>query len=572
MTVSVFRPRPYQAEAIEGVRQQWAAGKRSTLIVMATGLGKTVTFSEIARRVLEKSNDGRVLVLAHRRELIDQAARTLYDMTGQTPGIEMADERADMNTMFRAKPRIVVASVQTLISGRKDNRRYMQFSPDEFRAVIVDEAHHAMANSYREIIDYFSQGSLVLGVTATPDRGDGEKLGPVFDSVAYDYGVRDAVSDGWLVPIRQRIVHCQGLDLSNVKTRAGDFVELELANILEQEENELMMVASMLEIVGDRRTLVFAANVSHAESIEEIINRHRPGQARLITGATHKQTRRAMLEDFDADEFQFLVNVGVATEGFDSPGVSAVVVMRPTKSRALYAQMIGRGTRPVREVAHTLGEIDDPDKRRDLIAGSTKPDVLVVDYKGNAGSHKLVHATDILGDAEDDQVIELANMIIEDSGGEMDVEDAIEQASEALAEKRAEEEAEQRRREKEREKRRGLAPNARYSQSEVDPFDILNITPVSERAFGQDRPPTERMIDALERMGVKHADSYTFAQAKKMLDNRSVRMKHKLCTYKQARLLSSYGINPVRLSMADATRMITELVDNGWKRPKGWGK
>jgi superfamily II DNA or RNA helicase len=207
-TTSSITLRPYQEEALEGISTRFDEGN-STLLVMATGLGKTVVFSRV---VSEFMNLGRVMVLAHREELIAQAWRHLKRITGHEAETEMGEYRASTYGAFRSK--IIVGTIQTQIAGRGGKGRMSKFNPDEFSLLIIDEAHHSAAKSYRRVIDYYRQNpSLkVLGVTATPDRADEKALGAIFDSVAYEYDIRDGIDDGWLVPIQQQSVYVNGLD------------------------------------------------------------------------------------------------------------------------------------------------------------------------------------------------------------------------------------------------------------------------------------------------------------------------------------------------------------------------
>ena len=357
--------RSYQEAAVDGIFEAWRSA-RSTLLVQPTGTGKTVTFAHVINRMPM----GRALVLAHREELIVQAADKIARVTGAKPDTEMAEMRAD-HGMF-GKARVVVSSIQTQCAGRNGDTRMKRFDPQEFGLLVVDEAHHATAPTYRRVLEHYGQNQdlKILGVTATPDRHDEEALGQVFDSVAFDYELLDAIRDGWLVPIHQRSVVVDGLDYSGVRTTAGDLNGADLARVMEYEETLHGIAHPTVELAAGRKALVFAASVAHAERLCEIFNRHSTGCARFVTGTTPKDERRGMLADYAAGKFQMLVNVGVATEGFDEPGIQVVVMARPTKSRALYAQMAGRGTRALPGLvdAHEAA-----DARRAAIAASAKP-------------------------------------------------------------------------------------------------------------------------------------------------------------------------------------------------------
>lgn len=288
---------------------------------MPTGTGKTVVFAELVRRQ-QTNGGGRALIVAHRTELLEQARNKLRDV-GVWAALEKAEHRSRTE-------RVVVASVQTL-----KGKRLRRFRPDEFDTIIVDEAHHATAASYRGILEYFKT-ALVLGVTATPDRADGTALGEIFASVAYRYELRDAIRDQWLVPIVARRIFLEKVDLSAIKSRAGDLAQDELAEVMATDEAVVGVVVPLLEQAGDRRTIVFGVDVAHSTAIAHALCERRPGSARVAHGEMDAGTRAELLADFRAGRFQFLVNCALFTEGFDEPCVACVACARPTKSRALY--------------------------------------------------------------------------------------------------------------------------------------------------------------------------------------------------------------------------------------------
>jgi len=539
--------RSYQQAAVDGIFEAWRTA-RSTLLVQPTGTGKTVTFAHVINRMPM----GRALVLAHREELIFQAADKIARVTGAKPDIEMAEMRAD-GAMF-GKARVVVSSIQTQCAGRNGDARMKRFDPQEFSLLVVDEAHHIVAPSYRRVLMHYQQNPnlKVLGVTATPDRHDEEALGQVFDSVAYDYELLDAIRDGWLVPIHQRSVVVDGLDYSGVRTTAGDLNGADLARVMEYEETLHGIAAPTVELAAGRKTLVFAASVAHAERLCEIFNRHSTGCARFVTGTTPKDERRAMLADYAAGKFQMLVNVGVATEGFDEPGIQVVVMARPTKSRALYAQMAGRGTRPLPGLvdAHEAA-----DARRAAIAVSAKPACQIIDFVGNSGRHKLITTADILGGNYSDEVVDRARAAAETANGAaVDMAELLADAEKTIAEER------------ERARRAALRVRARYTSQVVDPFDILHIEPWRERGWDTGRQPSAKMLALLDRNGID-TKGLTFTQAKQLVGEIIHRYEEKQCSFKQARLLSRYGY-PTDVPFAEASRLIDALAKNGWRRPE----
>lgn len=421
--------RPYQIKCVDDVFGRLAES-RSTLAVLATGLGKTVIFNEAVRRWLEQT--GRpALVVVHRNELADQAIRKLRALLGDhVVGKEMAGDWA-----VEAGPlanRVVVASVQTLTAS--DDRRLRRFAPDHFGLLVFDEAHHSVAATWKRVADYFATAKL-LGVTATPNRADELALGQIFESTAFTYPVVDAINDGWLVPVRQQAVLVDELDFSNVKTNIkGDLSEGELDAILREESMVHKLVKPTLDIVGDMPTLFFCAGVGQAAKTAEVINRYKPHSAEFISGETPRDERQRIVAAYCAGEIQFLANCMVFTEGFDAPATAAVVMGRPTKSMPLYQQVIGRATRPLEGVVDRddLRPACRAEARRVAIRDSSKPSCLVLDFVGNSGRHKLVTALDVLGGKFGEPVREYARKTQEEEGEAAQTDEALERASDEL--------------------------------------------------------------------------------------------------------------------------------------------
>lgn len=550
-----IKPRAYQAEALDGIRTQLEAND-STLLVMATGLGKTIVF---AQTVKERMEFGRVMVLVHREELLSQAWRHLKSVTGCEPDVEMADYRANTYGAFRSK--IVVSTIQTQIAGMAGKGRMTKFKPDEFNLVVIDEAHHSAAKSYKRVIEYYRQNPdlKILGVTATPDRADEKALGQIFDTVAYEYDICEGIDDGWLVPIRQQSVYVDGLDYSSVRTTAGDLNGADLARVLEFEETLHRIASPTIELCGDKKALVFAASLAQAERLTEILNRHKPGSAKWVHGGTPKETRRDLFPEYANGGFQFLVNVGVATEGFDEPGIEVVVMARPTKSRSLYAQMVGRGTRVLPGLVEGL---DGPEHRKSVIRESNKPSLEVIDFVGNAGRHKLVTSADILGGNYNDDIVERAKKNVEKKSTTdrlpVDVVDELKIAEWEL-EKEKREAAEAAR-------RRKLKLRANYSTAKVNPFDVYNISPWRERSWHKGRQPTDKQVALLERNGVD-VSGLSFTHAQQLIKKLIAEREKGGCTFKQAKILSRYEYNPAEIPFEEAKELISAIAKNGWKRP-----
>ena len=341
--------RPYQRQAIKAINTQWEEWQRE-LLILPTGCGKTIVFNEIARQ-----RSPGVLILAHRDELIEQARQKFGGETGKIK----ADE-------YSVLP-VTVGSVQTMC------RR--QFRPDAFSTIIVDEAHHAVSPSYQNILSQFPDAK-VLGVTATADRGDKKNLGQYFEGIAYEYKLKDAVKDGYLCNISARTVPID-IDLSDVKVSVGDFEVNSIAETLEPYLPEI--AKAIAEYAGDRKTVVFLPLVSIAQEFRDILQSVGL-DAREVNG--NSPDRKETLEWFDkAGPGSVLCNAMLLTEGWDCPSVDCVVVLRPTKIRSLYTQMIGRGTR--------------------LSPG--KKDLLILDFLWLCQKHNLCKPAHLVTDQEEDQ-------------------------------------------------------------------------------------------------------------------------------------------------------------------------
>lgn len=537
--------RDYQEAAVRAVPKEWAE-KRSTVVVLPTGCGKTVVFGAVTDERLKEKPAQKVMILAHREELIHQAREKVSAITGKECDIEMGA----MKTSPLFKTDVIVSSIQTQITGRMK-----KFNPMEFSTLIIDEAHHATAKSYRKVLDYYYQNPdlKVLGVTATPDRADEKALGEVFDSVAYEYSVLDAIKNGWLVPVKQKMVEICSLDFSNISTCAGDFNQGELAEILEDEKNLHGIASATLQIVKERRAIIFAASVKQAERLCEILNRHRPC-ADFVCGATPKDKRAGILADFKNSKTQFVVNVGVLTEGFDDSGVEVVVMARPTKSRALYAQMAGRATRPHHTIAADLGNHEKAEERLELIKMSPKPECLIIDFVGNSGKHKLVTTLDILGGKEiddlEDEVRRAVKKSCESAEDGLDVLEEMELTRKAILERKA----------KAEKHRKMITATAKFVAFSIDAFDIFDIDRPSKLGLGAfDRRHLSFKQRELLRNKLKaNPDTLSYADGKALIDEYFYRINSGLASFAQTKVLKKHNIFfPV--SFDEASRIISRI-------------
>jgi superfamily II DNA or RNA helicase len=550
--------RPYQRDQADAVFSEFQQ-VNSTLVVSPTGTGKTILAANIAYRVANPPpprSPKRVMLLAHRKELIYQAKDKIEKMTGLRAEIEMGDQRVGgTDSLFTKQPPIVVSSVQTQCSGGDGGGRMSKFSPDEFGLLILDEAHHATSPTYKRIIDYYRTNPdlKIVGITATPDRADEEALGQVFESVAYDYEILDAIHDGWLVPVDQQMVTVADLDFSRVRTTAGDLNGADLSAIMESERILQEIAGPTIEIVGDKRAIVFTASVKHAECLSNILNRHRTGMAEWVCGMTEDDKRKDILARFADGRTQVVANCSVLIEGFDNPAVEVIVMGRPTKSRNLYAQMCGRSLRPLPGIVDGL---ETAEERKAAIAKSKKVSALILDFVGNSGKHKLMTSADILGGKESQEVLDRA--IARAKEGRVRMDQVLDEEEEKLnQERRQQDEEREERRLADIARRARLVASAKYSKQSVNPFDVLQITPASTRGWHEGKTLTEKQREVLRKQGID-PDSIPYAQAKQLIGVIFDRWNKKLCSWKQAAILQKRGL-PTDVSFEEASRMITEI-------------
>jgi len=537
--------RPYQQEGVDSIIAGFEQHS-SLLAVAATGLGKTIMFAHVCKRRID-TDHGRCLVLAHTSELVFQAADKIESVTGIRPDIEMAEHEADARPIYRSP--IIVGTVQTQVSGR-DTKRMHRFDPREFGTIIIDEAHRAVANTYLEIKKHYCGGNSrarMLGVTATPDRTDGRGLIQAFEHLACNFDILFGVTHGWLVPIRQRSVVIESLDFSEVKTTAGDLNGSDLAAVMEEEKPLHEVAGAAIRECGDRRTLVFASSVHHAELLADIFNRQRPGSARWLCGKTPKPERDLMLQQFALGRYQYLVNVDVLIEGFDDPGIEVIVIARPTKSRSRYTQMIGRGTRTLTGL---IDGIDSEEERIKAIAASAKPHVEIIDFRGNAGQHKLITTADILGVAISAEAKKKAEKRAESES--VDMMQALGEAAREAAR-----EAE-RRKQEELERRRNLVASVDYSTRDIDPFDIYDIRRAGSIHSERIPPATRWQVMQLERFGLP--TRLNRAEAARLIKEEGSRRNGGMATFNQMRTLANYGIDGKDLTQKQAVIRLAECL------------
>ena len=519
--------RPYQEEAVLAVRDEWASGRKSTLLTMATGVGKTTVFGEIARRCVD--NGSGVLVIAHRGELIDQAASRLSGMCGMPVAIEKAERRWD--DIAEIGMPICVGSVQTLQGDRLD-----AFPLETYKVLVIDEAHHAVSESYRRIIDRHKEnGGYLLGVTATADRADKRGLAEVFDSIAYEYPLARAVSEGYLCPIRAKCLPLQ-IDLTDVKVSHGDFQANELGSALDPYIPEVARVMAR-ECTG-KKTVCFLPLVSTSEKMAEALN-EAGLRAVAASGYDSKEERARKKDMFERGEYDVLCNSMLYTEGWDCPSVDCVVVLRPTKSRSLYAQMVGRGTR----------------------LASGKDHLLLLDFLWMTERHDLARPASLLG--KEPKVAEIMEEKMRD-GEEWDIEQCAEEAERDAAAEReaslARELAAMRKRKKK------LVDPLQFATS-IQDLDLMDFKPTF---LWECEKPTDTQLKTIEKFGVDSEGIESRGQASALIDALMKRANSHLATAKQIRCLERYGFRHVGGWPFDAAKkMISRIAMNKWMTPRG---
>lgn len=556
--VKVLHERDYQIDCADRVFQEWQAS-RSTLVVMATGLGKTVVATRVCERVLSgEVGPGGFLFVAHRDELIRQASETFRAaFPGKLVEVEKGTEYASPNAD------VVIASVQSI----SQPRRLMNFRKDQFAAMCIDEAHHGVKSnaSYNSVYEWFS--AYRLGLTATPDRSDEIALGEVFDSVAFTFDILDAVNEGWLVPVGQRLEHCDGLDYSLLSLdRQGDFNEAELADQLKKDKPLFGLCSAAIKYSNwkgrKRPTLVFAASKEHAGRVAEILNeqdrKENTGAAAVIHYKLSDNERREIIREYKRGKIRYLTNFGILGEGFDDDNTRVIINGRPTRSRQLFSQMFGRATRPLRETLPLLAACTTAAGRREVIKASRKPGALMVDLMGL--NHKLVLTmADILGGRSSDAAIQIVRDRLARATEPMNVEAELKKA-EVIAAKKTKEEAEAAR-------RAGVVVKVKTVGRNVDPFNIMDTVAGREPGYFAGKLATDPQLELLRKWGMpeRELEGMTRHKASRLIDAMMNRRRLGMCSFKVARILKKHGYDP-NLPAARASEIIEALKANGWRK------
>lgn len=516
--------RPYQQAAREAIFTQWKdEGVKKTLLVLPTGCGKTIVFAKVAEDCVRLGD--RVLILAHRGELLEQAA----DKINKATRLKCATEKAE-ETCLGSWFRITVGSVQSM----QREKRLAQFPDNYFDTIIIDEAHHCISDGYQRVLKHFPDAK-VLGVTATPDRGDMRNLGEYFESLAYEYTLPKAIKEGFLSPIKALTLPLT-LDLTGVGIQAGDFKSGDLATALDPYLHQI--ADEMANYCKERKTVVFLPLVKTSQKFRDILT-SKGFKAAEVNGES--KDRAEVLEAFDHGDYNILCNSMLLTEGWDCPSVDCIVVLRPTKVRSLYSQMVGRGTR--------------------LHPG--KEHLLLLDFLWHTERHELCHPASLI--CQDEAVAKKMTENIEAAGCPIDIEEAEKKASEDVIAQREEALAKQLAEMKKRKKQ--LVDPLQYEMS-IQAEDLSSYVP----AFGWEMaPPSEAQKKELEKLQIDPDGVESAGKADRLLERLHQRIETKLASPKQIRRLEMYGFQHVGTWSFDAANnMIDRIAAAGWKgAPRG---
>jgi superfamily II DNA or RNA helicase len=514
-------PRPYQSEAMESVDAGWARFSRQ-LISMGTGLGKTLIFSNIAN--LEARRGGRALILAHTDELLEQARDKLFRATGLVADKEKADEMASQQAS------VVVGSVQTM--ARKT--RLMGFRDDHFSLVIVDEAHRSLADSYQRILRYFHFGAhaiaedwempppdiptihkaKILGVTATPDRGDKRSLGEFFQHVAYDYGLLQGVRDGYLVRPIVRNIPIK-IDLKGIRRMAGDLNAEDLAIRITP---FLRAIAAAIKTeAGDRKTVVFTPSVETARLVAEACRDNGLSADFVSGGCTDRDAKIAAFDKGPAGSV--IACAMLLVEGWDCDTASCVCVLRPTKIRSMFVQAVGRTTRPLTGLIDGLATADE---RVAAIAASAKPNCMILDPLWLADNLDLIRPIDL--------VVTKKRLKVEDLDG--DLIDAAEKAERDLL----------------KSLEKAAKKHSRKNSRTIDPLVFaVSVGDDALKSYTPSEPweatePDPDQIEFLAKNGIDVSKILCRGHAAKIEERIRSRKNLGLCTPKQMNFLVKMGL------------------------------
>lgn len=561
--------RDYQKEAVKAILGEWENGKRKTLLVLPTGMGKTICFAEITKEMAAKGK--RVLIIAHRKELLDQAMDKM-EKFGVPAAMELGNERAGESP-------VVISSVQTMI------RRFKNFAEDHFSVVIIDEAHHIMAKSYQKILEYFKKAD-VLGVTATPERGDKTDLGKFFDSVAYEYSLKKAMEDGWLCPVKIMETPIS-ISLESVYVHAGDFDAEETARAIIP---SLRVVAAAMKeyCKGRKHIAVFLPNVVTAESFSKILN-EKGFHAASISCLTKKAQRKEILSDFKEGKYNVICNAMLLTEGWDFPALDCIINLRPTRSRTLYFQIIGRGTRLCKGKENLLipeftwkSHYEDIIRPWNLITRDEKVMAKMEELLSKRKSLDILKAESLARKIiKQEEEKEKARKLAEEKKRLEHLKEMEELKKEREEEARARREILRKALEEERKNKEEAEAEEKEVKEKIRIFQQAKLIDLLEymtnastyingyvpKARWEKSPMTYAQYMVLHKNGIPTRKGMSKGLASRLIDTIIKRDKHNFSTPKQIRILRKFGFDATKWSKKTASKFITMIARNNWNTP-----
>lgn len=505
-----FNLRYYQQEAKDAIFQKWDNGTKNTLLVLPTGCGKTVVFAQITKELIAKQK--KILIIAHRTELLTQAQNKLAAY-----GVMTAMEKGK-ETSIGTDANAVLASIQTI--SRKN--RLSKFDTEFFDYIIIDEAHHAAAASYQKVLNYFKHAK-VLGVTATPERGDKKTLADTFENIAYEYPLDKAIDEKFLTPIEACLLPVK-IDISNCKISKGDFdadsIHTALDPYLEQ------IAKKMESYCKNRKTVVFLPLIATAKKFMQILNRH----GFRACEVNHESKNRAeLLKDFEDDKYNVICNTMLLTEGWDCPSVDCVICLRPTKICSLYQQMVGRGTRPY----------------------ANKKNLLILDFLWLSGQHDLCKPSCLIKQPEqaaDVDAYMTYNTKPVNIFSKIDKTTIIEKEN-TLAQT--------------------LSSHSHRKTKMINPLTYIQmLNPYYNWNTYNDEKPTPKQIALLAKFDIDASYIPSKKDASHIIAILMNRREAKLASAKQMTLLQKFGFTNIKKCTSNTARLVIDnIAKNNWHVP-----
>lgn len=509
--------RPYQQEAVDQAMKQWESGKQRVLLNLATGAGKTVIFSAIIKQLLEENRDNRILVLAHRSELLEQARDKIEAITHEKTALEKAASWSLLNPHS-----VTIGSVQTFNSGV----RLYYFDQNYFDYIILDECHH-LSDGALNVLNYFPEAK-ILGVTATPERSDMRNISDYFEIEAFRYSMADATKDGYLCPIRVKNIPLK-IDIQNVSITKGDFATGEIAHAVEPYLDAI--ADKIVAVCRNRKTVIFLPVIKTSQKMTEILS-ERGFRVAEVHGTS--KDRKQILEDFALGKYDILCNSLLLTEGWDCPSVNTIICLRPTKSKGIYRQIVGRGTR--------------------LYPGKTE--TLLLDFFWLTQQHDICRPSCLVA-SDEYEAMKMDQIIMKNH--EMDLLVAQELAKAEIFS----------------EEKKSILGRLDKKTKYISPGELavlLNCPDIAtyEPMYGWEKEePSESQLETLYGKNIDIQLVHSKGLATLIIGILFDRQSKNLCTPKQIRMLQRYKIKHLELWSFDMARnALSILSSNGWKPSK----